>query len=140
MDMSATTVIARSPADVFAFVSDVGNDVHWRTGVSEAGFTTEPPLQVGSEGYDLAGKTRATWRVVAFDESSAVDWVLTSGPFGGTGGYHVEPEDSGTRFTLVADVEPKGAYRLLGPLFARMGRKQNQSDVERLRNLLEVKN
>ena len=114
------------------------NDVHWRTGVTEAGFTTRPSLGVGSEGYDRAGKAITTWKVVAFDPSSTVDWELTSGPYGGTGGYHVQPDGDKTRFALVADVEPKGMYRLLGPLFQRMGRKQNQTDVERLKELLEA--
>ena len=138
MDMRATTLIARSPRDVFAFASDVTNDVHWRTGVTKAGLTTRPPLGVGSEGYDRAGKAITTWKVVAFEPSSIVDWVLTSGPYGGTGGYHVQPDGDKTRYTLVADVEPKGMYRLLGPLFQRMGRKQNQTDVERLKELLEA--
>ncbi len=59
------------------------------------------------------------------------------GPFGGTGGYRLEPVGDGTRFTLLADVEPSGVMRLLGPLFGRMGARQNQADVAKLKSILE---
>ena len=75
--------------------------------------------------------------MVSYIECESVDWELLSGPFNGGGGYRLVPVDSGTHFTLVADVEPTGLYKLLGPLFAWMGRRRNQADVEKLRELLE---
>ncbi len=45
--------------------------------------------------------------------------------------------EGGTQFTLVSDVEPTGMYKLLGPLFGWMGRRRNQADVEKLRDILE---
>lgn len=137
MDMSATTTIARSPHDVYTFVSNPGNDVRWRTGVTDSGLISDPPLQVGSEGFATAGKQTSLWRVTAITPGSSVDWELTDGPFAGTGGYRLETIDGRTRFTLVADVSPRGPLRLLGPIFARLGRKQNQTDVEKLRSILE---
>ena len=135
--MSATTVIGAPAEDVFAFVCDPRNDVRWRTGVSEAGLVSDPPLGLGSEGFARAGKTETRWRVVEYREGSSVDWELVAGPFAGSGGYRVEADAAATRFTLVANVEPSGVYRWLGPLFSRMGRRQNQADVERLKTLLE---
>jgi hypothetical protein len=44
MEMDATVTIARPADAVFAYVSDVSNDVHWRTGVTESGLSTDPPL------------------------------------------------------------------------------------------------
>lgn len=139
MEMSATTVIGRSCDDVYEFVADPSNDVQWRTGATESGWISDPPLGLGSEGYLRAGKTVTEWRVVAIEPGSSVDWELVEGPFGGSGGYRLEPVDGVTRFTLVADVEPTGVYRLIGPLFGRIGRKQNQADVDRLKSLLEAK-
>ena len=88
--------------------------------------------------YLKAGKTVTEWRVAAIDPGSSVDWELVEGPFGGSGGYRLEPADRDTKFTLVADVEPRGVYRLMGPLFGRIGRKQNQADVGKLKSLLEA--
>jgi hypothetical protein len=45
--------------------------------------------------------------------------------------------EGGTEFTLVADVEPTNWLKLLGPLFTWIGRRQNQKDVETLRDILE---
>lgn len=139
MDLSATVVIERAPGDVYDFVADVSNDVKWRTGVTDSGLATPPPLGMGSEGFARAGDTETRWRVVRFTEGAFVDWELLSGPFGGSGGYRIEAEGESTRFTLVADVEPRGAMRLLGPVFRRMGARQNQTDVDRLKQLLEAR-
>ena len=137
MDLSATTTI-QVPADaVYGYVSDPANDVNWRTGVTESGLITDPPLGLGSEGYVKVRDQVGRWKVTAIEPGVSVEWELTEGPYGGSGGYRLEEIDGNTRFTLVADVEPRGFYRLLGPLFARLGRRQNQADVETLKNLLE---
>ena len=138
MDLSATTTI-QVPADaVYGYVSDPANDVNWRTGVTESGLITDPPLGLGSEGYVKVRDQVGRWKVTAIEPGVSVEWELTEGPYGGSGGYRLEEIDGNTRFTLVADVEPRGFYRLLGPLFARLGRRQNQADVETLKNLLEA--
>ena len=85
-----------------------------------------------------AGSRVARWRVTAIEPGASVDWDLTEGPYSGSGGYRFEDIGGSTRFTLVANVQPQGILRLLGPLFARMGRKQNQADVETLKGLFEA--
>ncbi len=137
MDLSATTMISVPVEAVYRYVSDPANDVNWRTGVTESGLSTDPPLAHGSEGYVKAGGQVARWKVTAIAPGASVDWELTEGPYGGSGGYRFEGVDGNTRFTLVANVEPRGFLRLLGPLFARIGRRQNQADVEALKDLLE---
>lgn len=138
MEMNASIDIDRPPEVVYGFVADPENDVQWRSGVTESGLTSAPPLALGSEGYAGTGNQVSHWRVTAISPGSSVDWDLIDGPFGGTGGYRLEPVEDGTRFTLRADVEPRGMMRLLGPLFARMGKKQNQADVARLKAILEA--
>jgi len=138
MDLSATTTINVPTEVVYEYVADAANDVNWRTGVTESGLTTDSPLALGSEGYVKAGKQVARWKVTSITPGASVDWELTEGPYAGSGGYRLDDVDGNTRFTLVANVEPQGFHRLLGPLFARMGRKQNQTDVEALRALLEA--
>jgi hypothetical protein len=88
-------------------------------------------------GYTLVGDQRVEWRVVSYVPGESADWEFISGPIKGRGGYHAAPAEGGTRFTLVADVEPTGWLRLLGPVFAWVGRRQNQKDVEKLRDILE---
>ena len=137
MEMNGTTVIGRPVETVFAYVNDVSNDVHWRTGVTESGLRSGQSLGPGSIGYTRAGDVETEWRVVSYIAGESVDWELLTGPFLGRGGYRLVPVEGSTQFTLVTDVEPSGVYKLLGPLFAWMGRRRNQADVEKLRDILE---
>ena len=137
MEMNGTTVIRRPVDGVFTYVCNLSNDANWRTGVDESGLQSGETLGPGVIGYTLAGNMKTEWRVVSYVTGESVDWELISGPYKGTGGYRLVPVDGGTQFTLVADVEPAGLLKFLGPLFTWMGRRQNQRDVERLREILE---
>jgi hypothetical protein len=137
MEMNGTTVINRPVETVFAYVNDVSNDVHWRNRVTASGLRSGESLSPGVIGYSRVGEEDFEWRVVEYIPGESVDWELLNGPFKGSGGYRLMPVDNGTQFTLVADVEPTGMYKLLGPLFAWMGRRRNQADVEKLRVILE---
>jgi hypothetical protein len=137
MEMNGTTLIARSGGKVAAYVLDVSNDANWRYGVDESGFRSGDSFTPGSIGYTRVGDVEVEWKVLSSTPVERVDWELLSGPFKGQGGYRFKPVEGGTQFTLVSDVEPTGLYRLLGPLFRWMGRRRNQSDVEKLRNILE---
>jgi hypothetical protein len=137
MEMNGTTVIGQ-PVDVVSdYVMDLANDANWRTGVDESGWQPGESLGPGAVGYTLAGNQRVEWRVVSYVAGESVDWDLISGPLKGRGGYRLEPVEGGTRFTLVADVEPSGWLKLLGPVFTWIGRRQNQRDVVKLRDILE---
>ena len=137
MEMNATTVIARPIEEVFAYVSDATNDVNWRAGVTDSGFRSDQPLAVGTTGYVKVGDGEAEYRVISFTAGESVDWELLSGPYKGFGGYRFRSVGGGTEFTLVSDVEPTGLFKLLGPIFRWMGRRGNQADVEKLRQILE---
>ena len=69
--------------------------------------------------------------MISYNPGESVDWELLNGPILGRGGCRLAPVEGGTQFTLVAGVKPSGAYKLLGPLFAWMGRRRNQADVEK---------
>ena len=137
MEMNATTFIQRPVNDVYAYVMEVSNDVHWRSGVTEAGLRTEPPIGVGTIGFAKGGDQEGTYRITSLIEREHVDWELLTGPFQGYGGYRFESVQGGTRFTLAADLVPAGIYKLMGPVFGWFGRRGNQRDVEKLREILE---
>jgi hypothetical protein len=79
----------------------------------------------------------SSWTVFEYEPGILARWTLDSGPIRGTGGYICEEAGDKTRFTLEAHVKPTGWYRLLGPIFGRIGRRQNLTDVQRLKTLLE---
>jgi hypothetical protein len=137
MEMNGTIIINQPIETVFAYVVDVSNDVHWRAGNPESRLKSGHTLGPGAVGYTQVGDVEAEWHVTSYNLGESVEWELVSGPFLGRGGYRLVPVEDGTEFTLISDVKPTGLYRLLGPLFGWMGRRQNQADVEKLRDILE---
>lgn len=141
MDSSATIVINRPAAEVFDYVMEVPHDAEWRTGVVEAAFTSDEAIGVGTTGFDRVeanGREMvAIWTVFEYEPDTLARWTLDSGPIRGSGGYICEKAGEGTRFTLEAHVKPTGGYRLLGPIFGMIGRRQNHADVRKLKAILE---
>jgi hypothetical protein len=137
MEISATIIIRRPPQKIYEYISDVANDVHWRNGVDDSGWQSDPPWGLDSVGYAKAGKIETAYRITILVPLKRVDWEFIEGPFEGHGGYRLEAVETGTRFTLVADIKPHGMLRLLGPLFYWIARRSNQKDVETLRQIME---
>jgi hypothetical protein len=137
MSMNGVTIIRCSVEQVSGYVLDVSNDKEWRYSITESGFRNGNATTPGSIGYSRVGKVEIEWKIRSFTPGEGVDWELLTGPIRGFGGYRFEAVPEGTRFTLVADVRPTGLYKLLGPIFRSMGRKRNQADVEKLRDILE---
>ena len=135
--MNGTTIIGLPVEEVADYVLDVANDANWRYGVDESGLRSGDTLIPGTIGFTRVGDLEVEWKILAITPGVSVDWELLNGPIKGYGGYRFSSVEGGTKFTLVSDVKPTGLYRLLGPLFRWMGRRRNQSDVEKLRNLLE---
>jgi hypothetical protein len=141
VNLSATVIIRRSARDVFDFVMDVPHDAQWRSGVVEASFTSDGPVVVGTTGFDRieanGREVVAQWTVSEIEPGRLARWTLDDGPIRGSGGYICEQVGNDTRFTLEAFVRPVGAYRLMGPVFGMIGRRQNRTDVQRLKEILE---
>jgi hypothetical protein len=141
---SATIFIDRPSAEVFDYVMDVRHDAEWRTGVVEAAYTSDEPHGVGATGFDRIeanGREMVqTWTTFEYQPGVLARWTLDSGPIRGVGGYICDESGQGTSFTLEAHVKPAGWYRLLGPLFGIIGRRQNRGDVQKLKAILEAAN
>lgn len=138
MEMHATTIIHCPLEKLCSYVLDVSNDVHWRYKVDESGFRSGDAFSPGSIGYTRVGELEVEWKILSSESNRRVDWEFLNGPFKGRGGYRFEEVEGGTQFTLISHVEPTGIYKLLGPVFRWVGRRRNQSDVEKLRMILEA--
>ena len=141
MDQSASIVIARPTAEVFDYVMEISHDAEWRTNIVEAAYTSDPPLGVGTTGFDRVSANGrdmiAAWTTVEYEPGVLARWTFVSGPLKGSGGYICEPVGDSTRFTLEANVKPTGALRFVGPVFAAMARRFNRADVLKLKTILE---
>ena len=133
--------IARPPADVFAFVSDIRNDPKWHTDVREAKASTE---QVGLGTVFEVTMTKAsmgvsggTITVAEFDPPRAVVFQGKMGKMEPKVSYTVEPEGAGARYTRVVEIPTKGPMSLMAPMIKRMVGKANDGFLANLKRVLE---
>lgn len=138
-----SVTIDRPVPEVFAFVSDPSNDPKWRFDVLESGQTSPGHTQVGSRIRSVVkfmGRRDTEFEVTGFEPSRLVEFQAPSRmPMGLEPRitYLFESEDGGTRFTRRVEMEPTGAFRIMGPLMAAMSRRYNTRHLRDLKELLE---
>jgi hypothetical protein len=136
-------MINRPADEVFAFVSDYGNDVLWRKGVHEMTPTPAGKARSGTRVHEVlrfAGSTHVTDTEV-MDVVEGRSLRYEGGGSGGRvrGRRMAEPSPSGgTVLTTEVEVETTGVLRFLEPLLAPMFRRNTRRDLETLRGLLEA--
>jgi uncharacterized protein YndB with AHSA1/START domain len=99
----------------------VGAGTKFRSAVASRGRTAEMLIEI--TGYDRPRRLAS----VTTMQQADIRYTLT-----------FEPAGSGTRMRWSGQVRPKGAFRLLGPLIARMGRHQEQRIWASLKQHLEA--
>ena len=132
-DMRAelTIEIARTPADVFAYLTDVSNLPAWQSGVKEAA-RSDGRIE---ETRSLLGKDLHTTLEIV-DELAPSVFTLRAldGPVRFTVRHELEDTDAGTRLTVTAEGDVPG---FAAGLVARRAEKQFRKDFERLKQILE---
>ena len=135
------TQIAASPEAVFDFFADLRNEPTWNKGhVRDVRMTSPPPIGLGTtfEGHHLGfGKT--TWRLVEYERPRHLVIVGFAGksPYCYIG--DVEPVEGGALFCGRIEWDPKGAWRLLGPLLGPLLRFRARISFNNFRVALERK-
>lgn len=126
--------IARTPEEVFDFLTDVTNLPRWQSGVHsarrEGGRVHESRRLLGRElSTTLAVEAEERPRVFAL---RALDAPV---PF--TVRHTLEPSGAGTRLTVVGEGDAGLLPGFAAGLMARRAEKQLRKDFERLKRLLE---
>jgi carbon monoxide dehydrogenase subunit G len=126
-----TIEIARTPEDVFAYLTDVSNLPAWQTGVKSA------TLRDGriEESRSLLGRDlKTTLEIVEQEEPRLFTLRAVDSPVPFTVRHDLEPAEAGTRLTVTADGDVPG---FAAGLLARRAEKQIRNDFERLKEILE---
>ncbi len=117
--------INRSPADVFAYVTDPSRFTEWQDAVVSARLEGAGPQQLGSR-VELTRKMgmrtqTMTSELTAHNPPQNYSFRVVDGPVRAIGRGSFEPLDEGarTRFTFELDFEGHGIGKLLIPLIVR---------------------
>jgi len=141
-------VIERAVEDVFDFVADERNEPRFNARMSRVELVTREPVGAGSQFLAesrMMGRTfEVTVEYTVFERPRLLGSRSRSTPRGREGrplliegSLTFEPVPEGTRMRWSWQVETPGALRLIAPLLAWMGRRQEQAVWTALKHLLE---
>lgn len=139
-DLESSIWIARPPEEIWKYVYDFSNDTQWREVVTSAKWISDPPHVVGSTGlHIIEGIGDWPWKATALEEPRLLAWEVTGGRFEGSqGAYRIEPEGNSSRFTLETQLKRSVVISLLIPILKRMIKRRDDSDLEKLKAILEA--
>ncbi|HUZ16587.1 MAG TPA: SRPBCC family protein [Gaiellaceae bacterium] len=131
MRAELTIEIARTPEDVFAYLTDVANLPKWQSGVRAAAQTGDRIEETRSF---LGREMRTTLEVLESESPRAFVLKALDGPVRFTVTHELEPAGSGTRLTVVADGDLPG---FASGIVAQQAKRQFRKDFARLKEILE---
>ena len=136
-----TTTIKRPVEDVFAVLGDFSSASVWSSGAAEPPTkTSDGPIGVGTTWHSVnkaAGRRiEGTFEYTEYEANRKIVSATTR-PFPITVTTTTEPVAGGTRVSQTVEAQPGGFFKLAEPLVVTMTRRQFQSDLENLRDLME---
>jgi uncharacterized membrane protein len=137
----STIRIGRPAAEVFAMIVDPDRMDEW-TGMSGSRWLTPSPHGAGSR---LAStmpigpfRRSVEWEVIEHQADRLFSVrSLPGGPMDWTGVYELEPAGAETVVKSRGEVQPNGLLRLLEPLMRAELPREEASELERLKELVE---
>ncbi len=137
-----STTIKRPVEDVFAVVSDIENTPKWTSGALEAKQTSPGPIGVGTTTHSvnkfLGRRIENDSEVTEFEPNRKFAWQSKSGPFPVQASVTLAQIEGDTRVNLTIEAEPGGFFKLAEPLIVSSARRQFQSDLDNLKDLMEA--
>lgn len=143
LELKLNTVINRPIAEVFAVLANLENDLQWRTEWIDARKTSDRPIGLGAR-FSLAARAfgkriQTVYEMVQYEPNRIAAWKTVSGPLQLKFWRTFERVESGTRFAVRYEGEPRGFLKLAWPLITRMVKRQHGGDLRRLKELMEVR-
>jgi hypothetical protein len=140
-DLTLEVLIARPTNEVFTFLTDLENDLRWKTEWVDVKRTTNAAIGLGTR-YSLfsklLGRTIETvYETTEYVPETSATWTTVSGPLPMTVRRTFEPVETGTRVVVAYTSGISGVLRLFRPLIVAAGRRQNEGALRTVKRLLE---
>jgi carbon monoxide dehydrogenase subunit G len=124
--------IARTPEDVFAYLSDVSNLPEWQSGVRAAEQNGDCIEETRSF---LGREMHTTLEIVANEPPRVFTLKALDGPVRFTVTHELEPAGTGTRLRVAAEGDVPG---FASGIVAQQAKRQFSKDFARLKEILEA--
>jgi len=128
--------------EVFPYVGDPEAYPDWQDGFPESEFISDGPLGVGSiyrAVHIIAGRrVEVDNEVIAYEPNERFAFKSISGNLEVTGDLRLQPTGGGTKLIARFEAQVGGLFRLAEPLAARIIKRQQQADWEKLKILMKT--
>jgi uncharacterized protein YndB with AHSA1/START domain len=134
---SATVVVDKPIAEVFAYLADGKNEPAWRPGVTDVSHDPETGTGVGATfkqtmkgpgGRAIPGD----YRITRYEPPTRLDFDVIAGPARPTGRFDLQEKgQDSTEVTFTLDLTPRGLMVLLTPMI----NKQVRTEANNITNL-----
>src|SRR5881392_1187236 len=142
MEVETDIVIAKPPAEVFAYIARAEELPDYVTDFETVNQESAGEPGVGTRySYKMKRGGQGTFEWTEFRPSSRLAWhgpAVKAGPgsMEPAGRWEMTPAGDGTRVKLVMAPTPGGLFKLLAPFMAAGMRKGNEKALERLKQRL----
>ncbi|MED1470797.1 SRPBCC family protein [Bacillus salipaludis] len=137
-------IIINSPIDKVArFAGDPDNAPKWYVNIRSVEWKTPKPLICGSKiafkAEFLGRQLEYTYEIAEYISGQKLVMRTAQGPFPMETTYTWEKLDTvATRMTLRNAGNPSGFSKIFAPIMGKMMKRENQKDLQRLKNILET--
>jgi uncharacterized membrane protein len=136
-------VINRPIEEAFGFLSNLENDIKWRSEWVETRNTSGGGLGVGATfcltGEFLGRRVPTIYEVIEYEPNRSAAWKTVSGPLPLTFRRTFERVEGGTRFTIRYDAEVRGFFKLVMSFLAGTVKRQHEGDLRKVKVLMETR-
>lgn len=140
--IEASAVISKPLDQVFSYATDTQKLPLWAGPVAEAKQISEGPFGVGTESTRvtqlLGRRFESKYEVTEFEPNTRYSAKTTSGPVPIEEHMWFEAVEGGTKVTIAGDLEASGFFKLAAPVLNRITKRQVESDIATLKDLLEA--
>jgi uncharacterized protein YndB with AHSA1/START domain len=140
MEFINEVLIRRSPAEVFAFLSDFTNLPLWNYAVSSTLKVTPGPVSLGTayrQVRSIPAPAEEAFTVSEWDPDRRVAISGDFGPFAGTLTYRLDAAPTGTALANHVQLRPRGRLGPLGLIAGARVRSAMAENLDELRRGLE---
>jgi carbon monoxide dehydrogenase subunit G len=132
MRAELTIEIARTPEDVFAYLTNVANVPEWQSGVRSS---EQKGDRIEETRHFLGRDMHTTLEIVESNAPRLFTLKALNGPVKFTVRHELEPASDGTRLTVVAEGDVPG---FASGIVAQQAKRQFSKDFKRLKQILEA--
>jgi carbon monoxide dehydrogenase subunit G len=137
-----TIEIGRTPAEVFAYLTDVANLAEWQSGVHDAEIAGSGEPHAGARIVEwrhmLGRELETTLEITEYEPPRLFSLRALDGPVPFTVRHELEPAGAGTRLTVSGEADAALLRGFAAGIVARRAEKQFRKDFERLKRILEA--